>query len=278
MRPGEASKGYTVAFPIVAIGASAGGLEAVSELLAALPATSDMAYVVIQHLDPEHKSLLAEILTKKTRMPVVEIHEGLGIEPAHVYVIPPNVTLTLSDDRFLLAPRGSGRNHPIDLFLASLAENRAEAAIGVVLSGGDADGTLGVQAIKQSGGITFAQEPQSARFPGMPNHAIETGCVDFVGRPDQIARELARLGRHPYLRVPPTPAAPNDPEEIPAANEEDTLRRIFRRLRSIHGVDFTHYGAAWRGAWRCARSMSYPTMSPYSRTTPRRRPRCIRIS
>ena len=241
MRPGEASKGYTVAFPIVAIGASAGGLEAVSELLAALPATSDMAYVVIQHLDPEHKSLLAEILTKKTRMPVVEIHEGLGIEPAHVYVIPPNVTLTLSEDRFLLAPRGSGRNHPIDLFLASLAENRAEAAIGVVLSGGDADGTLGVQAIKQSGGITFAQEPQSARFPGMPNHAIETGCVDFVGRPDQIARELARLGRHPYLRVPPTPAAPDDPEEIPAANEEDTLRRIFRRLRSIHGVDFTHY-------------------------------------
>ena len=98
----------SVGFPIVAIGASAGGLEAVSELLSALPATSDMAYVVIQHLDPDHESLLAEILAKKTAMPVVQIHEDLPVEPAHVYVIPPNATLTLGGDRFRLAPRGSG--------------------------------------------------------------------------------------------------------------------------------------------------------------------------
>jgi len=206
---------------------------------AILPATSGMAYVVIQHLDPEHKSLLAEILAKKTAMQVVEIYEDRVLESAHVYVIPPNVTLTLSGDRFRLAPRGNGRHHPIDVFFTSLAEAHGDRAIGVVLSGADADGTLGVQAIKHADGIACAQAPESARFAGMPNHAIETGCVDFVGRPSQIAQELARLERHPYLGS--TRVQPNDPEDVPSAKEEDTLRRIFRRLRSIHGVDFTHY-------------------------------------
>ncbi len=229
-----------MAFPIVAIGASAGGLEAVSELLAALPST-DMAYVLVQHLDPEHKSLLAEILEKKTAMPVVPIHEGLIVEPAHVYVIPPNTTLTLIEDRFHLGQRESGRHHPIDMFMTSLAEARADTAIGVVLSGADADGALGVQAIKYGGGIAFAQTPESARFKDMPQHAIETGCVDLVLRPSEIAHELTTLGRHPYLRVRPTPAEQEDPQEIPTAQEERTLQRVFRRLRTVHGVDFTHY-------------------------------------
>jgi two-component system CheB/CheR fusion protein len=114
-----------VAFPIVAIGASAGGLEAVSELLATLPATSEMAYVVIQHLDPDHESLLAEILAKKTAMPVMQIHEGLPVEAAHVYVIPPNATLILGGDRFRLAPRLSGRHHPVDIFLTEYDPTQA---------------------------------------------------------------------------------------------------------------------------------------------------------
>ena len=229
-------------FPIVAIGASAGGLEAVSELLAALPARSEMAYVVIQHLDPDHPSLLAELLGKRAAMPVEPIHAGLILEPGHVYVIPPNVTLTLNEDRFELSPRVNGPHHPIDLFFISLAESRADAAIGVVLSGGDADGTLGVQAIKQGGGIALAQSPESARFPNMPEHTIDTGCVDFVGRPSQIAQELVRLGRHPYLRSSAVDPPQKDAEEVPsAATEENTLRHIFRRLRSSHGVDFTHY-------------------------------------
>jgi len=233
-----------VSFPIVAIGASAGGLEAVAEILTTLPSKSDMAYVLIQHLDPDHESLLAEILAKKTAMPVLQIHEDLLIEPAHVYVIPPNASLTLNEDRFRLAPRVSGQHHPVDVFFTSLAHARADTAIGVVLSGGDSDGTLGVQVIKENGGITFAQEPRSARFAGMPQHAIETGCVDFVLPPREIARELLRLARHPYLKAssPSTTAQRNDAsEDAPIAREEEVLRRIFRRLRTAHGVDFTHY-------------------------------------
>ncbi|MGB9332905.1 MAG: chemotaxis protein CheB [Steroidobacteraceae bacterium] len=232
----NANKALTMACPIVAIGASAGGLEAISELLAALPSTNAMAYVVIQHLDPEHKSLLPEILSKKTDLPVETIHEDLTVEPGRVYVMPQNVTLTLSDDRFHLTARGGGRHHPIDAFFISLAEVCADAAIGVILSGADADGTLGVQAIKHGGGITFAQTPESARFGGMPRSAIESDCVDFVLAPREIARELTRLGHHPYLVSPGRP-----PEEPADANEEGSLRRIFRRLRAVHGVDFTYY-------------------------------------
>ena len=232
------------AFPIVAIGASAGGLEAVSELLAAAAPHSGMAYIVVQHLDPTHESLLPEILAKKTTMEVVPASEGLTVEPDHVYVIPPNVTLTLQDDVLHLTPREAGpaRHMPADVLFRSIAENCGDAAIGVVLSGGDSDGALGTQQIKHSGGITFAQEPSSARFPSMPRSAIETGCVDFVLRPSQIARELARLDGHPYLHlVAQQGDSSGEAPEAATAAEEERLRRIFRRLRSAHGVDFTHY-------------------------------------
>ena len=235
-------------FPLVAIGASAGGLEALSELLSALPPTSEAAYVVIQHLDPAHKSFLTELLARKTAMPVLQISEGMIVEPAHVYVIPPNASLTLTSDRLHLTPRNqeTERHHPVDRFFTSLADERADAAIGVVLSGGDADGAMGVQAIKHAGGITFAQAPQSARFPGMPQHAIATECVDFVLTPGEIAAELVQLQRHPYLRVhrEPSDLSPNEPgasELVPPTPEEAALRRVFRRLRAAHGVDFTHY-------------------------------------
>src|SRR6185312_12179527 len=118
-------------FPIVGIGASAGGLESVSELLAALPPKSDLAFVVVQHLDPQHESLLPDLLSKKTALPVAQIHDGLAVEAGHVYVIPPNATLTLTEDRFHLTPRESGLHHPVDILFASLAEARAGAAIGV---------------------------------------------------------------------------------------------------------------------------------------------------
>ena len=231
-------------FPIVAIGASAGGLEAVSEFLAAAAPRSGMAYIVVQHLDPSHQSLLPELLAKKTTMKVVPAEEGLAVEPDHVYVIPPNVTLTLQDRNLHLTPRerGPGRHMPADALFKSLAETCGDAAISVVLSGGDSDGALGTQQIKHNGGITFAQEPSSARFPSMPRSAIETGCVDFVLHPGQIASELARLGGHPYLRLVNVPAdSSGEMPEDAAAAEEDRMRRIFRRLRSAHGVDFTHY-------------------------------------
>ena len=236
-------------FPVVAVGASAGGLEALSELLSALPPKSEAAYVVIQHLDPAHKSFLTELLAKRTAMPVLQISEGLSIEPAHVYVIPPNASVTLSGDRLHLTPRNreGERHHPVDRFFTSLADERADAAIGVVLSGGDSDGALGVQAIKHAGGITFAQAPQSARFPGMPQHAIATECVDFVLTAGEIAAELVQLERHPYLKTQREPADPNSNEprqseqSNPATQDEIALRRVFRRLRAAHGVDFTHY-------------------------------------
>ena len=227
--------------------ASAGGLEALSELLAAVPAASGMAYIVVQHLDPDHKSLLTEILGKKTVLPVQQARNGLRVEADHVYVIPPNAALTLADDRLHLTPRASGRERhmPADILFRSVAEACAERAIGIVLSGGDSDGALGIRAIKDGGGITFAQEPSSARFDGMPRHAIETGCVDFVLPPNQIARELVRLGSHPYLHASPTPDAPAAAADRTegAATEigEDSMGRVFRRLRAAHRVDFTHY-------------------------------------
>ncbi|MDE2448961.1 MAG: response regulator [Gammaproteobacteria bacterium] len=233
-------------FPIVGIGASAGGLEAVSELLAALPSKSGVAFILVQHLDPDHESLLTELLAKRATMPVRQAEEGLAIEPDHVYVIPPNATLTVSDQRLRLVARPSApaRHMPADALLKSLAADRGDASIGVILSGGDSDGALGIEAIKHEGGITFAQEPTHARFPSMPRSAIETGCVDFVLRPREIARELVRLVRHPYLRTLSRPVAPAESEEsgeIVGVGEEEQLRRVFRRLRVAHGADFTHY-------------------------------------
>ena len=232
-------------FPIVAIAASAGGLEALSELLAAVPARSGMSYLVVQHLDPTHESLLSEILNKKVSIPVRQAQEGERVEPDHVYVIPPNTALTLkADDRLHLSPRAHGRERhlPGDILFRSLAEIRAESAIGVVLSGGDSDGASGIEAIKHAGGITFAQSPESAKFPGMPKHAIETGCVDFVLSPKAIALELSRLGAHPYLNARATPNSDSaEAAETSPAHDEENLRRVLRRLRSAHGVDFTHY-------------------------------------
>jgi two-component system CheB/CheR fusion protein len=192
-----------MAFPIVAIAASAGGLEALFELVPALPTNCDMAFVVIQHLDPDHKSLLVELLSKKTSMPVFQIEEGQVVRPAHLYIIPPNASVALAGDLFSVTKRDTANfpHHPADTFFCSVADARGDSAIGVVLSGGDGDGTRGVQAIKHVGGITFAQTPASAKFPAMPQHAIDTGCVDFVLPPAEIARELVRLSVHPYLHA-----------------------------------------------------------------------------
>jgi len=233
-----------VSIPIVAIGASAGGLDAISELLEALPPQADMAYVLVQHLDPAHESLLPELLAKKTAMPVVQIRDDMDVEAGHFYVIPPNATLTVARQRFHLTrrPSGGGLHLPIDSLFASLSEENGSAAIGVVLSGSNSDGSRGVRAIKQAGGIVFAQLPESARFPSMPRNAIETGCVDFVLRPEEIARALAQLGRHPYIKADATPelldAAPDAPL---APDDEESLRRLFRTLRTVHSVDFSCY-------------------------------------
>ena len=191
-------------FAIVGIGASAGGLEAVTDLLSSLPAASGMAFLLAQHLDPHHASMLVEILAKKTAMPVREASEGMAVESNHLYVIPPNTSMRIAQGHLTLRPRGEtlGPPMPIDDLLQSLAEDRGVNAIGVILSGSGTDGALAMQMIKGAGGITFAQNDESANFTGMPRAAISLGCVDFVLSPQEIARELARLGAHPYLASP----------------------------------------------------------------------------
>jgi two-component system, chemotaxis family, CheB/CheR fusion protein len=170
-----------MSFPVVGVGASAGGLEAFSELLANLPTNTGMAFLLVQHLDPTHSSFLVEILSKQTRMPVEEAREGVEIRPDHVYVLPPNNTLTLAGNLLHLSSRETieQRRNPVDILFDSLAD-RGISAIGVILSGSGTDGAKGVQTLKEAGGITFAQEGSSARFSGMPKSAIQTGCVDFV--------------------------------------------------------------------------------------------------
>ena len=179
--------------PIVAVASSAGDLEAVSELLAALPGECGAAFVIAQTLDSGREMLLARTLAERTILRVVLARDAMLAESGHVYVITANTTVTMTRGRIRVVPKASRVHHPGDILLTSLAEEHGDGAIGVVLSGEGCDGALGVQAIHQSGGTTFAQYPGSARFPSMPISAIETGCVDYVLRPNEIARELTRL-------------------------------------------------------------------------------------
>jgi two-component system CheB/CheR fusion protein len=179
--------------PLVAVASSAGDLEAVCELLSALPAQCGAAFIVVQRLDSGRGRLLLETLAKRTILPVMHAHDGALAEQDHVYVITANTTLTMASGRLRVTPSPSGLHHPGDILFMSLAKELGHNATGVVLSGEGSDGALGVRALKQAGGATFAQYPGSARFPSMPISAIETGCVGFVLRPNEIAHELARL-------------------------------------------------------------------------------------
>ena len=222
-------------FPVVGIGASAGGLEAVSELIAELPAETGMAFLLVQHLDPRHDSLLTEILAKKAEIAVETATDGTALRPDHLYVIPPNTSMTLTDGVLQLRSRESEeRPHkPVNILFHSLAEQHVHQAVGVVLSGTDSDGSQGLEEIKAAGGITMAQAPASARFDGMPKSAIATGCVDFVLPPKELGKEIVRIGRHPYLS---SSSAPGD-----LLQEEDRMKRIFRLLQSRNGTDFSRY-------------------------------------
>ncbi|MEG4959051.1 MULTISPECIES: chemotaxis protein CheB [unclassified Microcoleus] len=226
------------AFPIVGIAASAGGLEAFTELLSHLPVDTGMAFVLIQHLDPAHKSLLSEILARKTQMPVNEVKDGIAVEPNQVYVIPPNTKMVLCKGVLQLSPREKiyGKYMPGDAFFTSLAIDRGHKAIAVVLSGGDGDGSLGLKAIKAAGGMTFAQCQDTAKFDSMPNTAVATGNVDFVLPPQKIAEELAKYSHSPLLTSTISLAKV---EESPEPG--DALTTIFALLKSTTGVDFRHY-------------------------------------
>ena len=217
---------------VVGIGASAGGLEAFLDLVSAIPVDTGMAFVLIQHLDPHHPSMLVDILAGKTAIPVHEVVEGMRIERDRVYVIPPDTQMTIQGDVLRLMPRTPKVPHrPLDTFFCSLAQDRESSAIGVVLSGNDADGALGLQAIRDAGGITFAQSPESARFDIMPRAAA--AAADFVLPPGGIAERLTSIARRDGLREggqPGQPAAAFD--------------RVFQLLRARHPVDFSHFKRA----------------------------------
>ncbi|TVP69101.1 MAG: PAS domain-containing protein [Leptolyngbya sp. LCM1.Bin17] len=227
-------------FPVVAIGASAGGLEAFTQLISHLPTTTGMAFVLVQHLDPSHPSLLREIIGRTTEMPVLEATDGMAIAPNQVYVIPPNQAMTIEAGTLRLQPRPRSRSGSrlIDSFFSALAQERGAKAIGIVLSGADADGTLGLEAIKGAGGIAFSQSEASAKFSNMPHMAIATGQVDFIQTPEDIAQTLAHLSEHPYV-TGPSPVEPAVPQE--SATGVTALDTILTLLKRATKVDFAQY-------------------------------------
>lgn len=224
--------------PVVGIGASAGGLEIFKRLLGLLPGDTGFAIVFVQHLDPNHHSMLAEILARATSMPVSEVADGMAVEANHVYVIPANVDLTIAHGVLNLTPRtqAPGSHMPIDRFFRSLAGECGSRAIGVILSGTGSDGSGGVDAIKAAGGVTFAQDAATAKFATMPQAAAATGCVDFVLPPEGIVAELVRIGRHPYIAN-----ADRSHQEPTAADDEERFGAILGILHGATGIDFSRY-------------------------------------
>jgi two-component system, chemotaxis family, CheB/CheR fusion protein len=205
-------------------------------MLGAMPVDTGMAFVLVQHLAPKHASLLSEILSRATEMPVMEVHDEPQVQPNRVYVIPPDRNMIVVRGILQLLPReqGRGRHQPIDFFLRSLAEDQGDRAIGVILSGTATDGTLGLEQIKAEGGITFAQD-DTAQQGSMPHSAIATGCVDFVLSPAAIAAEIGRIARHPHLALP----ARAKPRSV-----EADLGKILEILRRDRDVDFSLYKAS----------------------------------
>lgn len=231
----SSSCGQQVSLPfIVGIGASAGGLEALQQFFSAVPDNSGLAFVVIQHLSPDYKSLMAEILGKYTSMMVLQAENGMEVEPNIVYLIPPKKNMTIKNGRLLLTDYVHGAiNHPIDTFLASLAEERKAHALCVILSGTGSDGTSGIKSIKEHDGLVLVQDPASAKFDGMPRSAINTGLADFVLPPRELAEEILNFSNYPAI------VDISDNEEL--FSDKDTLSLVYLTMKRVSGIDFTYY-------------------------------------
>ena len=219
---------------VAGVGASAGGFEAFSQLLASLPPDPGLAIVFVQHLSPTHQSALPQLLASVTPLPVEEATDGVVVRPNRIYVTPANVQLRLQGEALRLVRRPSDRSQysPIDAFFRSLAENAESAAIGVLLSGNSSDGVAGLRDIRAAGGTVLVQDPRSARFDPMPRAAVNADIADMILPPGELGPALARLAGHPRGQ----PA-----ERLGGRNEDQAFRRIFQILRAASGVDFTHY-------------------------------------
>ncbi|MCW3117906.1 MAG: signal transduction histidine kinase with CheB and CheR [Chitinophagaceae bacterium] len=224
-------------FPIVGVGASAGGLDAFKRLLKAIPENSGMAYVLVQHLDPSHESILPELLTRVTKIPVHEVTNDIHLAPDHIYIIPANKMLTSTDGVLKITPRDlkNPKNLPIDLFFTSLAEVHNSFAVGIVLSGTGHDGTIGLKVIKAHGGITFAQDNGSAAYDSMPQSAVDAGVVDFILAPEKIPEQLSQINS-----AYQTTSIRAEGEEVPK-DDELIFKQILSLIRMHSGVDFTYY-------------------------------------
>jgi FixJ family two-component response regulator len=239
--------------PVVGMGASAGGLEAFTRFFQAMSPDSGMAFVLIQHLDPTHQSLTAELLGKHTRMPVRQVAGDTPVQPNHVYVIPPDKYMSIGQGVLRLTPPPvdrRGMRMAIDFFFRSLADDRQERAIGILLSGMGTDGTLGLKQIRMVGGMAIAQDPGTALHGGMPQSAIANDAVDYVLPVEKMPEALLKYARHPYVAV--------DQLEPPVETSADDLTRILAVVRARLRFDFSGAGGReappWASACRWSRS------------------------
>ncbi len=245
-------------FPIVGIGASAGGLAAFDKFFSAMPniMAPGMAFVLVQHLDPNYKSVLTDLIERYTHMPVYEVTDGMVVQPNCVYVIPPKYDMFLEYGTLQLQEPVGPRGHhlPIDLFFRSLALSKQELAIAIILSGTGSDGTLGVRAIKSEGGMVMVQSPESSEYDGMPRSVIDTGVADYILPPAEMPAQLIAYVTRTFGK---------GPRVIPRA--ESAMKKIFGLLRTQTGHDFSHYKrvlspAASSGAWSSGMSIIWTTM------------------
>lgn len=227
---------YQIDFSVVGIGASAGGLEALEQFFRYMPADTGLAFVVVQHLSPDYKSLMVELLAKHTEMKIYRVEDGMQLQPNCIYLIPPKKNMTCFHGKLYLTDQNHnmGLNLPIDIFFRSLAEDFGEKSIGVILSGTGSDGTLGIRAIKGAGGMAMVQEENSAKFDGMPKSAIATGLVDYIVNTEKMGEQLLKYTKHPYV-------SKSEAQNNSILEDEDTYSKILSTIRTQTGIDFTFY-------------------------------------
>lgn len=231
---------YDVPTNFIGIGASAGGLEALQTLLQNLPDNTGACFIIVQHLSPDFKSMMLELLSKHTSMHIENVTDGVLTKPNTIYLLPPKKNLIVAQGELLLTDKApdSGLNLPIDVFFRSLAEDQQHRAIGIILSGTGSDGSRGLKSLKEAGALVIAQEPDSAKFDGMPNSAINTGIVDLILRPEDMGKQLAKYIQHPLV------SGKSSQIQYELASSQDLMAEIFNLLQIKSDIDFSKYKSA----------------------------------